>query len=170
MTDTRKSVVLIGMPGAGKSTVGILLARELGIDFLDTDIAIQVREARSCQQIMDEDGYLRLREIEEEILLSTSGAAKVIATGGSAVYSRPAMELLKSMGTVIYLRAPVGVLSQRIDNYSTRGVTRQPGQSFENLFEERTVLYEGYAEMTVDCGDRTAAEVVSALVTNLRNL
>ena len=102
MNTNHHSIVLIGMPGAGKSTLGILLAKELGLDFVDTDIAIQVREGRTLQEILDSSDYLHLREIEEQILLSEDIAGKVVATGGSAVYSDAGMARLKETATVIF--------------------------------------------------------------------
>ena len=94
----RESVILIGMPGAGKSTLGILLAKELGLGFLDTDVAIQVEEEQTLQQILEQRGYLQLRAVEERVLLKTDCHKKVIATGGSAVYSDKGMAYLKSCG------------------------------------------------------------------------
>jgi shikimate kinase len=161
---TGKSIILIGMPGVGKSTVGVLLAKELGMDFLDTDVAIQVREGRTLQEILDETGYLQLREIEEDVLLQTDNIPRVIATGGSAIYSEAAMRLLGSVGKLVYMVAPIEVLEARINNFDTRGIARQPGQSFEDLFRERSRLYEQYANFTLDCGMRTPAGIVADLV------
>jgi shikimate kinase len=167
MTEKVRSIILIGMPGAGKSTIGVLLARELGMDFLDTDIAIQVHEGKTLQQILDESNYLRLRAIEETVLLQTNDSPRVIATGGSAVYSAAAMDLLSSLGTVIYLRVPLDVLERRIDNYDTRGIARQPGQDFGDLFTERSGLYDKYADITLDCGEHIPADIVEELVSRL---
>jgi len=146
---SRRSIILIGMPGSGKSTLGVLLAKKNGLDFLDTDLVIQVKEGISLQELLDQRGYLALREIEEQVLLATDCHHSVIATGGSAVYSAKGMAHLKSCGPVIYLAVPIDVLKKRIDDYETRGIACQPGQSFESLFEERQKLYQEYADIII---------------------
>ena len=161
----RKSLILIGMPGAGKSTLGILLAKELKLDFLDTDVAIQVREGEGLQDILENQGYLALRAIEEEVLLATECHGKVIATGGSAVYSQKGMEYLKSCGLIVYLEASLDVLRNRIHNYETRGIARRPDQSFDALFEERQALYRQYADLTVKCDDLNEEQVIEEILT-----
>ena len=167
---TRKSVILIGMPGAGKSTLGILLAKDLGLDFLDTDVAIQVKEENTLQEILEQRGYLALRAVEENVLLTTDCHGKVIATGGSAVYSDKGMAYLKSCGTVIYLDVPLGELRRRIHNYETRGIARRPDQSFASLFEERAVLYRKYADITAVCGDLEPGEMVVQVLEALNKI
>ncbi len=166
----RQSLILIGMPGAGKSTLGILLAKELRLDFLDTDVAIQVQEDKSLQDILEHQGYLALREVEEQVLLATECHQKVIATGGSAVYSQKGMEYLKSCGPVVYLEVPLEELRRRIHNYETRGIARRPEQSFENLFEERQLLYRQYADVTVNCDVMGPGEVVAAVIEGMKRL
>ncbi len=162
------SVILIGMPGAGKSTIGVLLAKELGLGFLDTDLSIQTREGRTLQSILDGSDYLELRRIEEEVLLATDCHGLVVATGGSAVYSEAAMARLRACGPVVYLDVPVDVLRRRIHNYDTRGIARRPDQSFAELFEERTALYRKHADLTVTCIDHLPGEVVDDIVTALQ--
>jgi shikimate kinase len=162
-----QSVILIGMPGAGKSTIGVLLAKELGLGFLDTDLSIQIREGKTLQVILDESDYLDLRRIEEEVLLETDCHGQVVATGGSAVYSEAAMAHLKSCGPVVYLDVPVEVLRRRIHNYDTRGIARRPDQSFAELFDERTALYRRHADLTVTCTDHLPGEVVDDIRTAL---
>jgi shikimate kinase len=154
------AVVLIGMPGAGKSTIGILLAKELGLDFIDTDVSIQVREGRTLQNITDQQGYLALRSIEEQVLLAEDISGKVVSTGGSAVYSEAGMAHLKQDATVVFLDVPLAELEQRISNFSTRGIARRPDQSFEDLFEERSVLYKRYADIRIDCSTLHIEEVL----------
>lgn len=166
----RQSLILIGMPGAGKSTLGILLAKELRLDFLDTDVAIQVQENRGLQDILESEGYLALREVEEQVLLATECHQKVIATGGSAVYSQKGMEYLKSCGPIVYLEVPLTELRRRIHNYETRGIACRPGQSFEDLFEERQALYRQYADVTVNCDTLGPGEVIAEVVTCLKRL
>lgn len=166
----RQSVILIGMPGAGKSTLGILLAKDLGLGFLDTDIAIQVREQQALQEILEEKGYLALRAVEEEVLLETDCHQQVIATGGSAVYSEKGMDYLKSCGPVVYLDVPLEELRRRIHNYETRGIARRPDQSFEELFAERKALYLQYADITVRCDQHGPGEVVGQIMDALKKL
>ncbi|MDP1521436.1 shikimate kinase [Porticoccus litoralis] len=158
----KDNIVLIGMPGTGKSTVGILLAKALGKDFVDSDILIQVREGKTLQQIMDENDYLHLRDIEESVLTSIDGHHLVIATGGSAVYSEAAMNHLRHHGIIIYLDTPLPELRQRITDYDTRGIARRPNQSFEELYAERTALYRRYADITVSTGNASAEEVLNS--------
>ena len=154
------SVVLIGMPGAGKSTVGILLAKEMGLDFVDTDISIQVREGKTLQQITDQSGYLTLRDIEDQVLLAEKIIGKVVSTGGSAVYSEAGMTHLAQDSVVVFLDVPLAALEARISNFSSRGIARHPGQSFDDLFAERSVLYHRYANICVDCSTLSIDEVL----------
>jgi len=154
------SVVLIGMPGAGKSTVGILLAKEMGLDFVDTDISIQVRESKTLQQITDQSGYLVLRDIEEQVLLAEKIIGKVVSTGGSAVYSEAGMAHLAQDSVVVFLDVPLAALEARISNFSSRGIARHPGQSFDDLFAERSALYHRYANICVDCSALSIDEVL----------
>ena len=144
------NVVLIGMPGAGKSTIGVLLAKRLGYDFVDTDVLIQIRQGQVLQDTLDEQGYLALRAIEERVLVSLNVTRSVIATGGSAVYNNAAMKHLGDNGIVVYLAAELAVLKQRIHDYKTRGIARRPDQDFEDLFDERTKLYCKHASITVN--------------------
>jgi shikimate kinase len=157
---TANSVVLIGMPGAGKSTVGIMLAKEMGLDFVDTDISIQVREGKTLQQITDESGYLTLRDIEEKVLLAEDITGKVVSTGGSAVYSDAGMAHLAKDSVVVFLDVPMAALKARISNFSTRGIARRPDQSFDDLFAERSILYRRYADVCVDCSTLSIDEVL----------
>ncbi len=135
------NLILIGMPGAGKSTVGSLLAKRLAMDFVDTDLLIQLREKCSLQAIVDHDGNHVLRRIEEEVILSFKRSNHVIATGGSAVYSTKSMEHLRAGGRVIFLNVTLATLRARVHDYTTRGLARPPDQSLEDLFADRTALY-----------------------------
>lgn len=166
----RQSLILIGMPGAGKSTLGILLAKELGLGFLDTDVAIQVQEQQTLQEILEEKGYLALRAVEEQVLLATDCHQKVIATGGSAVYSDKGMAYLKSCGPIVYLDVPLQELRRRIHNYETRGIARRPEQSFSQLFEERAALYRQYADITIQCDQLGPGEVIQQVMQALADL
>ena len=160
----KPNIVLIGMPGAGKSTVGVILAKLTSRDFIDTDVLIQLAEGRSLQDIVDRDGYMVLRKIEESILLDLRCNNHVIATGGSAVYSGAAMNHLKSSGTVVFLDVDLPTLDVRIHNVHTRGLAKRPDQSFEDLFEERLVLYRKYADITVDSTTLSQEEVCERII------
>ena len=163
-TATKNNVILIGMPGAGKSTVGVLLAKRLGYDFVDTDLLIQVHQGEFLQETLDARGYLELRDIEEQVLLSLDITRTVVATGGSAVYSNRAMAKLGDSGVLVYLAAELDELKRRIDDYATRGIARRPDQNFEDLFAERTKLYSRHTQITVN-----AAQQLDQVVTEIEN-
>ncbi len=163
----KQIVVLIGMPGAGKSTIGILLAKELGLDFLDTDISIQVQQGKTLQQISDQSGYMALRQYEEQVLLSEDIAGKVVSTGGSAVYSEAGMARLKAGATVVFLDVTLPELERRVSNFASRGIACRPDQSFADLFAERQVLYQQYADISLDCSNLGIDEVLQTLMAEL---
>jgi len=164
----KSCISLVGMPGAGKSTVGVLLAKTLAKDFVDTDVLIQIRSGQTLQAIVDQQGYLRLRELEEQVLLELETENSVIATGGSAVYSHDGMAQLKKLGTVIYLQLPFTVVEQRITNIGSRGLARKADQSLEDLYRERTPLYERYADHCVDA-NQPPEEVIRTIEQALSN-
>ncbi len=145
-----KNIVLIGMPGAGKSTMGVILAKAAGMDFVDADLLIQARENRLLSQIIEQEGVEGFLAIEEQVNASIQAAHAVIATGGSVVYGKTAMEHLRSIGTVVYLRLSYGAIASRLVNIKGRGVVLREGQTLRELYEERCVLYEKYAHITVD--------------------
>ena len=159
----RRNIVLIGMPGAGKSTVGVILAKHTSRAFVDTDVLIQTSERQSLQKILDENGHIALREIEERILLSLDLSDHVIATGGSAAYSGEAMRHLKKNGIVVFLHVPFPEIRERVRDFATRGIARAPEQSFADLFEERYVLYKKYADVTIDCEGLNQERVSEAI-------
>jgi shikimate kinase len=163
----KNNIVLIGMPGAGKSTNGLLLAKALGKDFLDTDVLIQVREGNTLQQIMNNTDYLMLRQIEESVLISIDTKRSVIATGGSAVYSAAGMAHLAKNATIVYLDTPLQTLRERIHDDKTRGIACHPNQSFDELFAERTELYRHYANITINCDQHSPEDVVDAVIKGL---
>ncbi|GAA5525375.1 shikimate kinase [Microbulbifer aestuariivivens] len=164
---SNQSVVLIGMPGAGKSTVGVLLAKELALDFVDTDVLIQSREGKTLQEIMNESDYLNLRRIEGEVIAEADLPGYVIATGGSAVYSEEGMANLRRFGAIVFLSCSAEELRRRIHNYESRGIAKAPGQSFADLFAERQALYRKYADITIDCDGRDLQEVLQAVLAAL---
>lgn len=162
--DPDRNIVLIGMPAAGKSTVGVLLAKELRRDFLDVDVCIQAAAGRSLQEIIDRRGLRAFRRLEERHVLGLRCRRSVIATGGSVVYSEPAMRHMASGGVVVHLALPLADLAARLEHLEERGVVIEPGQSLADLYAERTPLYRRWADVTVDCAglDRTGA--VAAVV------
>lgn len=159
-----ESIALIGMPGAGKSTVGVLLAKELARDFIDTDLLIQLRENKTLQDIILQSDYHQLRHVEHEVLQSLEADKHVIATGGSAVYSEAGMQRLAALGQVIYLYCPRQTLEGRIHNMASRGIAKPDEQSFESLFAERDPLYRRYADIVIDCSSKTPEQVVSEVI------
>ena len=160
----KTNIVLIGMPGSGKSTVGVILAKMLAKSFLDTDILIQQRTSRTLQEIVDSSGHMVLRTIEEQTLLSVNCQETVIATGGSAAYSEPAMRHLGQQGTVVFLDVDLATLERRISNYHTRGLAKRPEQSFEDLFAERLLLYKKYAEIVVKNSSLSQEQVCACII------
>jgi shikimate kinase len=155
----KSNLVLIGMPGSGKSTVGVILAKRASHDFIDTDLVIQSVEHRSLQAIMDKEGYMKLREIEARVLQTLNVENHIISTGGSAVYSDAAMQHLRKNGTTVYLDVSLDTLRSRITDYETRGIAKRPDQSFDDLFLERTRLYTQYADLIVK-GDGMTQDAV----------
>ncbi len=146
----KSNIILIGMPAAGKSTVGVLLAKSLGYRFLDTDIQIQEKTGRLLHETIASEGLDRFLEIESEVLRGLDIKKTVIATGGSAVYGEAAMKHLKSIGHIIYLKIGFQELTERLGDYVHRGVVLRPGMTLCDLFQERTALYEQYADAIVD--------------------
>lgn len=165
----KSNIVLVGMPGSGKSTVGVILAKLLSYDFLDTDVLIQSSQRRALQDIVDRDGHLALRTIEEDTLLSLDLQHHVIATGGSAVYSAAAMAHLAAIGTVVFLDVDLATLEGRVNNLATRGLVRRPGQSLADLFAEREALYKQAADITINCTGMTQEAVCSAIIARLEH-
>ena len=163
----KPNITLIGMPGAGKSTTGIILAKNLGAGFIDTDVLIQINQQKRLQQIIEESDHLNLRAIEEREILKINIEHHVIATGGSAVYSPNAMAHLSAISTIVFLEVDFEEIKRRIDNFDTRGIAKEKGQSFEALFKERQILYKKYADVTFDCAgvrqDRLAAQIAASI-------
>lgn len=158
------SVILIGMPGAGKSTIGVLLAKMMAKDFIDTDVLIQLKHKKTLNDILHEQGYLALRQIEEMVLLESNFSNHVIATGGSAVYSNQGMMHLATFGPIVYLSVEQQELQRRIHNMDTRGIARAPSQSFEDVFNERRALYEHWADVTIQSRDKSQEQLVDEIL------
>lgn len=163
----KDNVILIGMPGAGKSTVGVVLAKKLGYGFVDSDLIIQERCGKLLHELIEEKGVEGFWEIEDAVNASLSLQRSVIATGGSAVYGQKAMEHLREMGTVVYLKLSYEEIAERLGDLNARGVTLRPGQTLRELYAERIPLYEQYAHVTVPCDGKTLREVVTLLAEEL---
>lgn len=145
-----KNVVLIGMPGSGKSTMGVLLAKAMGCDFIDTDVLIQVRCGKKLQTLLDEQGLDGFLKLESETVCAMKAAESVIATGGSVVYSADAIRHLGEGGVIVYLRLPCEEILRRVKNLPTRGVALREGQTLTDLYRERVPLYERACHLAFD--------------------
>lgn len=159
-----KNIILIGMPGAGKSTVGVLLAKSTLRAFVDTDLLIQQREGTSLCEIIENEGIDRFLAIENEVISSAYFDCCVVATGGSAVYGKEAMQKLRCDGTVVYLKLPVCEIQKRISDIHSRGVAVRSGVTLDALYAERKPLYEKYADVTVNCEGLTAEQCVERII------
>ena len=159
----RENIVLIGMPGVGKSTVGVVLAKALGYQFVDADLLIQEAEGKLLSELIEEHGTDGFIEIENRVNSQIQTHRSVIATGGSVVYGKEAMEHLKSIGTVVYLKQNLRVLQRRLRNLKGRGVVLKEGQTLVDLYKERTVLYEKYADITVDQYKQSIEQTLKAV-------
>lgn len=158
-----RNLVLIGMPGVGKSTLGVLLAKRTSRRFVDTDVDLQARYGRTLQEVIATDGLAAFREIEERCVLDLDCRDTVVATGGSVVYSARAMHHLRSLGVIVHLHLPLDLVGARVSDFESRGVVRAPGQSLASLFAERQPLYQQYADITVDCSRQTHAQLVERI-------
>ena len=159
----KNNIILIGMPGAGKSTVGVVLAKKLGYSFVDADLVIQSGEGKLLHEIIAERGAEGFWAIEETVGQSIEAKRTVIATGGSAVYGEKAMAHYKRIGTVVYLSLPLEEIRERLGDLTERGVTLRDGQDLDGLYAERLPLYERYADVTVECGGLSIREIVEKI-------
>ncbi|MDE6951104.1 MAG: shikimate kinase [Lachnospiraceae bacterium] len=159
----KSNIILIGMPGAGKSTVGVVLAKSRGCRFLDSDLLIQEKYDALLHELITEYGLEGFLKIEEEVNASIETKRTVVATGGSVVYGAAAMQHLKRIGKVVYLKLSCETIRERLGDLNERGVALQKGQTLEDLYAERIPLYEKYADVTVDCEKKSIREIVSEL-------
>lgn len=148
--DKKSNIVLIGMPGVGKSTIGVILAKELGFQFLDADLLIQKQENRLLKEIIAQEGVDSFIAIENQVNAAIEAEKTVIATGGSVIYGKEAMEHLQEIATIVYLKLPYEELNKRLGNLKNRGVVLRDGQSLKDLYDERIWLYEKYADIIVN--------------------
>ena len=162
------NIILIGMPGAGKSTVGVLLAKTLGYAFLDTDLVIQQRGGALLQPLVDSLGVEAFLDVEADAICSVECRGTVIAPGGSAVCRERAMSHLRALGRIVYLHLPLEELERRLSNISTRGIAMAPGETLADLFARRAPLYRNYADLTVDVGRQSLEETVALVLRALR--
>ncbi len=162
--ERKTNIVLIGMPGVGKSTVGVILAKMLGYQFLDADLLIQEQEGKLLCEIIEEKGTEGFIQVENRVNASIEAERTIIATGGSVVYGKEAMEHLKEIGTVVYLKVSYAVLEKRLADIKGRGVVLKEGQTLKSLFEERSKLYEQYADLEVSEEGLNAEQTVEKLV------
>ncbi len=163
-----KNVVLIGMPGAGKSTIGVVLAKNLGISFMDSDLVIQEQEGRRLHDLIEEYGMDGFLEIEGRVNASLNPKTAVIATGGSAVYCEHAMMHLNDIATICYLKLSYESIKERLGDLAERGVVLREGETLRELYDERVPLYEKYANLTVDCENKNIREIVTEMAKRLK--
>lgn len=154
------NTILVGMPGCGKSTIGVVLAKVMGYHFLDSDLLIQEKENRLLNQILEEDGPEAFNRIENEVNASIAVDKTVVATGGSVIYGKEAMEHLREIGIVVYIKLPLDELQTRLGDFAERGISMKEGQTLKDLYEERTPYYEHYAHLIINVEELSIREAV----------
>lgn len=162
-----KSIILIGMPAVGKSTVGVVVAKRLGYEFIDTDLLIQKQENRLLKEIIEDEGIDGFLKIENQVNCDVQAERAVTSPGGSVVYCQEAMEHYKKIGVVVYLRASFETINNRIRNAKNRGVVLKEGQTLERLYEERVKLFEKYADITIDEEGKELGETIELVLQSL---
>ena len=166
----KTNIILIGMPGCGKSTCGVLLAKLMLKSFLDTDLLIQQNEGKKLQDIINEKGNDYFKKCENDSVVTLYAQNCVIATGGSMVYNEEAMKHLNELGYVVYLRLGFNSMKKRIHNLATRGILLKEGYTLEDMYNERAPLYEKYADITVNCDRNSINDTVEAIIKNLKSI
>ncbi|MBN1891615.1 MAG: shikimate kinase [Clostridiales bacterium] len=164
----KKNIALIGMPGSGKSTIGILLAKALCMRFVDTDILIQNTEGMRLSEIISSKGSAYFSKVEEEVILGIAGEGMVISTGGSAVLSSKAMNHLKKIAHIIYLETDLWLIKKRLWNFKTRGIVTSPGKTVEDLYRYRRPIYRQYAEIKIRVRRKKPDQIVANIIDRLR--
>lgn len=163
----KKNVTLIGMPGCGKSTIGVVLAKVLGYQFVDTDLLIQKQEDMLLYQIIKEKGLEEFMRIENQVNSEITGEKMVIATGGSVIYGEEAMMHLREISEVVYIKLPLQAIKKRLGNIRRRGVALKDGQTLKDLYNERCPLYEQYATITIDASGMDVEQLMDSIVQKL---
>lgn len=164
----KHNIVLIGMPGAGKSTIGVILAKVLGYNFVDADLLIQEQEHRLLKDIIEEEGLDAFIEIENRVNASISVDHTIIATGGSVIYGNDAMEHLSKIATIVYIKLSYSTISSRLGNIKQRGVVLKKGQDLYDLYQERCPLYEKYANIIIDAEGLDVEELMEAIAEKVK--
>ena len=157
------AIAIDGPAGAGKSTIGVVLAKNLGYKFVDSDLVIQETEGKLLHEIISEVGDDGFREVENRVNASMEITNTVLATGGSAVYGKEAMEHLKKIGSVVYLKQSYEEIKHRLGDLSKRGVSIKKGQTLKDLYDERVPLYEKYADIEIDCSNKQLRDIVKEI-------
>lgn len=165
----RKNIVLIGMPGAGKSTVGVVLAKVVGHKFVDSDLVIQETYGKLLHELITEHGLNGFLEIENQVNAGLDMTKSIIATGGSVIYGKEAMEHLKEIGLVVYLKLSLESIADRLGDLQQRGVALKEGWGLKELYEERVPLYEKYADLTIDCEEKSIRQITEEIAGAYRN-
>lgn len=163
-----KNIVLVGMPGVGKSTVGVVLAKNMGMSFMDSDLVIQEQEGRMLHEIIEDCGTDGFLEVEERVNASLKPSNTVIATGGSVVYGAHAMEHLGDIGIICYLKLSYESIRDRLGDLAQRGVVLKDGQTLFDLYQERVPLYEKYAQLVIDCENKNIREIVLEIAQTMK--
>lgn len=163
-----RNLILTGMPACGKSTLGVVLAKTLGMKFVDTDLLIQEVENCKLQEIIDERGMQEFLRIEEKVLSEIEAENSIISTGGSAVYSNKAMKHLGSIGDVVYIKLSLDEIERRLNNIKTRGIAMKPGETLADLYNMRVPLYEKYADITIETEGMGIEESIEVLIEKLK--
>ena len=166
----KENIILIGMPGVGKSTVGVILAKILGCEFIDADIVIQKTTGKLLSKLISENGAEGFIKIEDEINASIEPKGAVIATGGSAVYGKNAMEHYKEVGRIVYLKVSYEQIERRLKDIKSRGVVLKNGQNLKGIYDERSVLYEKYADIIIDEDGHNIEETLNLVLKSLKNV
>ena len=161
------NITFIGMPGAGKSTIGVVVAKMLCKTFIDTDLLIQNKEGKRLSKIIDEIGNKKFLKLENDVIASLKVHNSVISTGGSAVFGKEAMEHLKKTSTIIYIKVPYETLEARLRSLTKRGVVFEEGQTLRDIFDIRTPLYEKYADIVIDSDNSVDIQETAIKIVNL---
>lgn len=162
------NIILVGMPGVGKSTLGIILAKALGKEFVDTDILLQNLHHKLLQEIIKDEGIEIFLQKEAALIKSLTYSNTIIATGGSVILNQTAMEHLLKTGTIIYLDLDIEMITQRINNIETRGIIKDSKQSLHDIYQIRTPLYKKYANMTINCSHKDHEQVLNEIMTVIK--